>query len=231
MRAVNGFTGKTVTFSLTKNADYQAENVVFDGGVTRFVLIAKGKRYPVTLPLLGAFNVANALAALAAASENGIALDSACASLATFEAPDRRFNTVYHGKFLLADDYAHHPSEITATLIGARALVKSKGRLIVVFQSHTYTRTNDLFDDFKEALSRADLIYMPDIFAAREVNTVGVSSEKLCRAIGDKARYIESFEAIADILLEICGEGDVVITMGAGDVYKVGRILKEKLNA
>ena len=109
--------------------------------------------------------------------------------------------------------------------------MKGTGRLIVVFQSHTYTRTHDLFDGFKEALSLADLIYMPDIFAAREINTVGVTSKKLCQAIGVGARYIESFEEIADELYRIAKADDVIITMGAGDVYRVGKMLKEKIES
>lgn len=227
--AAKGFTGRTVTYSIHEKADYYAEDVVFDGGITHFTLVRGENRYPVTLPMLGGFNLQNALAALAAAAENGIDLTVATESLACFEAPDRRFHTVYRGDFLLVDDYAHHPSEIAATLSGARSLVRDEGRLIVIFQSHTYTRTHDLFDDFAKALSLADLVFMPDIFAAREVNAVGVSSEKLCRAIGDKARYIESFDEIAEEVFNLLKKGDVVITMGAGDVYKIGSAIKKKL--
>lgn len=230
MKAVEGFGGKTVSYSIKENADYKAESIRFDNGSAHFTLITKEARYPVTLPLLGSFNIENALAALAAASENGISLTEAVAALENFKAPDRRFHTVYRGELLLADDYAHHPSEIAATLCGARSLVKEEGRLITIFQSHTYTRTHDLFDDFKKALSLADLVFMPDIFAAREVNTVGVSSEKLCRAIGNKARYIESFEEIAEEVFKIARKGDVIITMGAGDVYKIGELLQKKLS-
>lgn len=230
MAAVKTFAGRIVTYSIKERADYFAENITFAGSTARFILVNGKNRYPVTLPLLGSFNIQNALAALAASTENGIALDEAVASLASFEAPDRRFYVVHRGKFLLADDYAHHPSEIAATLQGARALVGEGGRLIAVFQSHTYTRTNDLFDDFVKSLALADLVFMPDIYAAREVNTVGISSEKLCRAIGDKARYIESFDGIAEELFKNAKKGDVIITMGAGDVYQIGLILKEKLS-
>ena len=229
LRAAEDFGGRKVTYSVRENADYCAEDVTFDGGVTHFTLVHRNQRYPVTLPLLGSFNIQNALAAIAAAVENGIGLAVATASLRDFQAPDRRFHTLYRGDFLLADDYAHHPSEIAATLKGARSLVGTGGRLITVFQSHTYTRTHDLFDGFKDALSLADLILMPDIYAAREVNTVGVSSEKLCRSIGDKARYIESFDEIAEEVFRIARKGDVIITMGAGDVYKIGKTIMEKL--
>lgn len=228
-KAASAFRGKIITFSLKDTADYTARDIAFEGGVSYFTLIANGERYPVTLPLIGSFNIANALAALAAADQNGISLSVATKALASFEAPDRRFNLTYRGDFSLYDDYAHHPSEIKATLSSARKLIGGEGRLITVFQSHTYTRTHDLFDDFKEALSLADLVYMPDIFAAREVNTVGVSSEKLCQAIGDKATYIADFEALADEILRIARAGDIVITMGAGDVYKIGQRIKEKL--
>lgn len=228
VRAAKEFGGKTVTYSIREAADYYAENIEFEKNGARFTLVSGEERYPVTLPLLGSFNVQNALAALAAAAENGISLDIATAALASFEAPDRRFHTVYRGDILLADDYAHHPSEIAATLTGARRLIEGTGRLTVIFQSHTYTRTHDLFDGFAKALSLADLVFMPDIFAAREINTVGVSSEGLCQAIGNKARYIGDFAQIADEVFKIAQKGDVIVTMGAGDVYKIGELLKEK---
>lgn len=226
IRAAEGFKGgKTVGFSIKKRADYYAKDIHFEGKTSYFTLVHDGREYPVVMPLLGAFNIQNALAALAAAGESGLDLLAATRSLADFEAPDRRFSVLYQGDFTVADDYAHHPSEILATLSSARSLVKGEGRLITVFQSHTYTRTHDLFDDFVSSLSLADLVFMPDIFAARETNTLGVSSASLCRAIGEKARYIESFDEIARELFKIVRPGDVIITMGAGDVYKIGNAL------
>lgn len=231
LAATDAFTGKLIRFSLQDPAaDYFASEISASGNESRFLLTVRGKPFgEVTLPLLGSFNIANVLAAIAASHENGIALSDAVGALVSFQPPDRRFQVLYRGEILLADDYAHHPSEIRATLIGARALVGKTGRLITVFQSHTYTRTHDLFDDFVKALSLSDLIYMPDIFAAREKNTLGVSSEGLCRAIGEKARYVESFDEIAKELFRIMRKGDVILTMGAGDVYKIGLKLKSML--
>ncbi len=230
MKAVEGFRGRSVTFSLTGKGSYNASNIRHEGRNTTFFLSVKGgDSFEVTLPLLGDFNVLNALAALAAVAENGMELSCAVKALSCFSPPDRRFEILQHDRFLLADDYAHHPSEIMATLKGAREMLEKGGRLIVIFQSHTYTRTHDLFDGFVEALSPADRIYMPDIFAAREVNTVGVSSETLCRAIGDKATYLADFEKIAAAVLETVGENDIVLTMGAGDVYKIGLMIRDQM--
>ena len=228
MRAVSDFQGKTVTFSLNStDADYAASDIEPLGQTTAFTLYINGKAYRrVQLSLIGRFNVANALAALAAAHQNGISPDIAAASLQSFEAPDRRFEVIHRGKVLLCDDYAHHPSEIEATLKSAKALLKEGGRLIVIFQSHTYTRTHDLFDDFVKALRLADLVYMPDIYAARETDTLGVSSETLCRAIGTNATYLKSFDSIAHAVFSEARENDVILTMGAGDVFAIGRTLK-----
>ena len=233
MQAVADFSGKTVTFSLSdRSADYTVRDLKSENGRSHFTLVVRGKEETeITLPLPGRFNVENALAAIAAACENGIPLDRACRSLRAFEAPDRRFEVLYRGAFLLADDYAHHPSEIAATLKSARELIGAGGRVITVFQSHTYTRTHDLFDGFVEALSLADLVLMPDIFAAREVNTLGVSSAALCKAIGDRATYLADFDEITKTLLQIARPGDVILTMGAGDVNKIGYKLKAILES
>ena len=131
------------------------------------------------------------------------------------------------GGITLADDYAHHPSEIAATLTGARKT--GAKRIVTVFQSHTYSRTHDLFEGFVEALSLADRVIVTDIFAARETDTLGVSGEKLACAIGEKAEYIADFGKIAEKLCEMAREGDLLLTMGAGDVYKVGILAKELL--
>lgn len=117
------------------------------------------------------------------------------------------------------DDYAHHPTEISATLKGAKDM--AKGRLVVVYQPHTYSRTAALFDEFAAAFDASDEVIFADIYAAREVNTFGVDTRQLAEKIGSKARYGGSFESCAKMLTDTLREGDVGIVMGAGDVYKV----------
>ncbi|MBQ8586023.1 MAG: UDP-N-acetylmuramate--L-alanine ligase, partial [Butyricicoccus sp.] len=123
------------------------------------------------------------------------------------------------------DDYAHHPSEMCATLNAARQM--DFKRIICAFQSHTYTRTKALFDDFVSALNLCDLAVLAPIYAAREQNTIGIYATDLAAQVPG-ARAFDSFEEIADFLREEAGEGDLVITMGAGDIYRVGEMIVKK---
>ena len=124
------------------------------------------------------------------------------------------------------DDYGHHPTEVGATLAGARKVCR--GRLICAFQPHTYSRTYDLLDDFKTSFSAADEIIFADIYAARETDPKGVSSALLAELAG--GLYLPSFEAIANYLAETARPGDLILTMGAGDVYKIAGLVLGKLN-
>ena len=117
------------------------------------------------------------------------------------------------------DDYGHHPTEIAATLKGAKAT--TNGNLICVFQPHTYSRTAALADKFAECFADADKVIFADIYAAREDNVYGISSQRLAELVGDKAMYGESFDAIAATLKHIAQEGDTVVVMGAGDIFKL----------
>ena len=147
--------------------------------------------------------------------------------MATFAGPRRRFD--FHLKtdqVVLIDDYAHHPQEIAATLAAAKNYPHKK--LWCVFQPHTYTRTKALMDDFAKALTLADHVVLADIYAARETDTLGISSSMLAEkvnALGGCADYFDSFDKIETCLLENCKPGDVLITMGAGDVVKIGEKL------
>ncbi len=230
MKAARDFGGKLIRFSLKdSSADFFAKDITFVDGRGRFLLCRDGREVSeVSLPMIGHFNIANALAAMAAASFCGVSLETAAEALATFKGAARRFELKFkHNGITVADDYAHHPSEIAATLSGA----KNTGakRIITVFQPHTYSRTHDLFDGFVKALSLSDRVILPDIYAARETDTLGVSSEVLASAIGEKATYMKSFEDIAAFLAKEAKEGDLILTMGAGDVYKIGNLLKEAL--
>jgi len=230
MKAASDFTGKLIRFSLKDEAaDYFAKDITFVDGRGRFTLCQNGREVSaVTLPMIGHFNIANALAAIAASHCCGVSLQDAAEALASFKGAARRFELKFtQNGITVFDDYAHLPSEIAATLTGAKHT--GAKRIITVFQPHTYSRTHDLFDGFVKALSLSDRVILPDIYAARETDTLGVSSEKLANAIGEKATYMKSFEDIADYLAKEAREGDLILTMGAGDVYKIGNLLKEAL--
>jgi UDP-N-acetylmuramate--alanine ligase len=129
----------------------------------------------------------------------------------------------YRGIFCGArvfDDYAHHPTEITASLTAARALCRT-GRLFIVFQAHTYSRTAELYDGFISSLSLADRAIILDVYSARETDTLSVSGERMAEDVGDKAIYASSFESAAIHLIENAKAGDLVLVMGAGDVFHV----------
>lgn len=179
------------------------------------------------LKIPGAHNVRNAQAALAVAQALGIDYLVAVEALENFSGTWRRFElkgTIRkaHGErgAKVYDDYAHHPSEIRATLAGAREIAKKK--IFAVFQPHLYSRTQQLFPDFTKSFADADEIIITDIYAARETPDPEVSGEKLAHAITDqKARYLKSFAEIADYLKEKTSAGDLVIIMGAGDISQV----------
>ena len=119
------------------------------------------------------------------------------------------------------DDYGHHPTEVRATLTGAKGLVEDGGRLYCVFQPHTYSRTKALFSDFADALGVADRAIVADIYAARETDTLGVSSAMLAEAVGKNATFAASMDEIARMLKDELTESDAAVIMGAGDIYKV----------
>ena len=191
-------------------------------------LIAYGKKIDhIQLNVAGIHNVSNALAAIASARELHIPMDIIKKGLMAFEGTDRRFE--YKGQFngvTVIDDYAHHPTEIKATLTAAQ---KYPHRQIwCVFQPHTYTRTKAFFHEFADALSLADKIVLADIYAARETDPGDIHSrdiQKLLLEKGKEAYYFPSFEEIEKFLREKCINGDLLITMGAGDVVLVGEAL------
>jgi UDP-N-acetylmuramate--alanine ligase len=180
----------------------------------------------IKLKVPGLHNVSNSLAALAAAGIMGCDLATAAKALLKFNGVCRRFE--FKGKnkgVIVVDDYAHHPSEVATTLKAARSLTSS--RIWCVFQPHTYTRTKHLMDSFSSAFRDADIVILPDIYAAREDDTGEVNSAMLAEKIsrtGKKVLYIKAFEDIAEYLGKNAQSGDVIITMGAGDIYKVGEL-------
>ena len=218
-----------VTYKVSGEADYTASDITYDRqGCASFTLVHKGTPVgPVELHVPGIHNVSNALAALATTMELGFDFKTASEGLAIFHGTDRRFQ--YKGEVngvTIIDDYAHHPQEIAATLAAAKNYPHKK--LWCVFQPHTYTRTKAFLDQFAQALSAADEVVLADIYAARETDTLGISSADIAERIeklGTKAHYFKSFDEIETFLLENCMHGDLLITMGAGDIVKVGENL------
>lgn len=226
---IEGLDCKVITYSECQNADYTASNIAFDElGNASFDLIRYGEYVDrITLSVAGTHNVSNALSAIAVADLLDIPLDSIKKGILSFGGTVRRFQ--YKGErngFTIIDDYAHHPTEIKATLTSAQNYPHKD--IWCIFQPHTYTRTKAFFHEFAEALSLADHIILADIYAARETDTLGMSSEALAEEIkklGADAYYLPSFAAIEEFVLEKVIHGDLLITMGAGDVVNIGESL------
>ena len=217
---------RVVTFGHEKDADYTANFISYDKFAhPSYTLFYKGEELAqVELGVTGEHNIYNSLAAVAVARSLDIPMEVILRGLKRFTGTDRRFQKKGSVKgFTIIDDYAHHPQEIAATIEAAKKYPHRK--LWIVFQPHTYSRTAALLDDFAGALSQADEIVLADIYAAREKNTIGISSDDLRKHMLEQntnVYYIPKFEDIEDFLLQHVEEGDVLITMGAGDIYKVG---------
>ena len=224
-----GLPCKVVTFSLSGNGDYTAGEIVWDQeGCAIFEAYCKDAavgRFTLRVP--GLHNVANALAVIAMGFCLGLDAATIQRGFDRFGGTKRRFeHKGVVGGVNVIDDYAHHPTEIRATLTTARNFPHKT--TWCVFQPHTYTRTKALLDDFAKALALADQVVLADIYAAREKNTVGISSLDLQEKIlaqNIPCHYFPTFDEIENFLLENCGPGDLVITMGAGDVVKIGENL------
>ena len=221
-----------VTYGRSEDNDYSARDISFDElGHPSYTLLVDGEELGrVELSVNGIHNVYNSLAAIAVATRLGISLYDTKRALGKFRGTERRFE--YKGEvegFTIIDDYAHHPQEIVATIEAARHYPHKK--LWVAFQPHTYTRTKALMDDFAKALSRCDEVILTDIYAAREQNTIGVSSEDLAEKIreaGGRVTYIKDFADIEKFILNNLRTGDLLITMGAGNIVDVADHLISK---
>ena len=217
---------RVVTFGHEKDADYTANFISYDKFAhPSYTLFYKGEELAqVELGVTGEHNIYNSLAAVAVARSLDIPMEVILRGLKRFTGTDRRFQKKGSvNGFTIIDDYAHHPQEIAATIEAAKKYPHRK--LWIVFQPHTYSRTAALLDDFAGALSQADEIVLADIYAAREKNTIGISSDDLRKHMLEQntnVYYIPKCEDIEDFLLQHVEEGDVLITMGAGDIYKVG---------
>ena len=219
---------KIITFG-HQDADYTANFISYDHFARpSFTLFENGEdRGRVTLGVTGEHNIYNSLSAIAVARAIGIPFETIKKGLMEFSGTDRRFQLKGEvNGFTIIDDYAHHPQEIAATIATAKKYPHKK--LWVALQPHTYSRTLALMDDFAGALSQADEIILADIYAAREKNTVGVTSDdlrKLMLSQNTNVYYIPDFPSIEEFILSHLQEGDLLITMGAGDIVEVGEHL------
>ena len=221
LRSLTG-AGEVLTFSENgEAADLSVRSIRESPAGVSAKLFYRGERSgTLILPTPGRHNLKNALAAILAANAVGVPVPAAAEALADFTLPDRRLTL--RGKWrgaLWYDDYAHHPSEIVASLSALRPTCI--GRLTVAFQSHTYSRTKADLSGFASALRGADTVFILPIFPARETDTLGVTNETLARAVGQKARALPDFEAAAREMIKIARPGDVMVVMGAGDVNKI----------
>ena len=212
------------TFGIENSADLRAENLNWNYGMPTFDIVAKGTVYTtLSLKVGGIHNVYNALAAASSAYLLGISGDAVKAGLESFTGAGRRFE--YKGEYNGAkvfDDYAHHPSELHALL----SMTKNLGykRVICAFQPHTYTRTKALFSEFIAELKAADQLILAEIYAAREQNTIGISSQDLAKEIPG-ALYCPTLEDVTAALREIAEPGDLILTVGAGNIVSAGETL------
>lgn len=221
-----------LTFGKTASSDFYPENITFNekACATYDAMFRGEKLMTVSLNVPGMHNVTNSLAAIALAKDLKISDENILAGLSAFGGADRRFQ--YKGcvdGVTIIDDYAHHPTEIRATLTAAEKYPHK--RLVLVFQPHTYSRTKAFLDDFADVLSMADVVVLADIYAAREKNTIGISSKDILTKLEEKGTecyYFPSFSEIENFLLENCVNGDLLITMGAGDIVNVGESLLGK---
>ncbi|CAI7988905.1 UDP-N-acetylmuramate--L-alanine ligase [Geodia barretti] len=218
---------------LSGDADFSAEGVRTRQMESTFTVLHQRRLLgPVTLPMPGRHSVANALAAIAVAAELGIDFTAAAAALGAFAGIHRRSEIKGEvAGVLVMDDYGHHPTEIETTL---QAIAEGWGRpLTVVFQPHRYSRTKDLFEDFVSAFDRVHRLILTDVYGAGEDPIPGTSGEELCRAIRRRGHmdveFVAAKEDVAGGLLPRLSDGDMVLTLGAGDIYKVGEALLESL--
>lgn len=229
MIAAENLDKKVITFGESDKNDYYAANIAMShGGFYEFDLCSKGK--PLTHIVLncpGRHNVVNAVAAAAASMLSGATEEDVRYGLSRFGGACRRFEILGRPRGItIADDYAHHPKELEVTLNTAKSM--GFNRVFAVFQPFTFSRTVMLMDDFARVLKIADRAVLAQIMGSREINTYGVHVSQLAEKV-DGSVYFDTFEQIADYIVENAKEGDLVITLGCGDIYKAAKIMLKKL--
>ena len=238
--------GRSVTtYGTHEDADIRATNIVFDADTSEFDVVRRDAAgadlapMRVTINLPGIHNVRNALAAIAVADELQVGNDSVIKALREFEGIDRRFQRMgdvktSSGTVMLVDDYGHHPTEVAATLAAARSGWPEK-RVVLVFQPHRYSRTRDLMDDFATVLSESDVLVLLEVYAAGEDPIAGADGRAMARAVRSRGAvepvFVESLGDVQTVLLDLLEDGDLVLTMGAGDIGAYASELPELLGS
>ena len=227
-----------VTYGIDSPADVRARNIRYDSGKTRFdVVRADNEPLSIELKLPGRHNVQNALAAIAVAAELSVGDDAVVHALENFEGIDRRFQSLgevdtANGRVLVVDDYGHHPTELRATLEAARSGWPDR-RLVLAFQPHRYTRTRDLLDDFAQVLTEADVLIVLDVYAAGEAPIAGADGRAVARAVRSRGAvepvFVESLDSLEPVLADLLRDGDLLLTMGAGDIGAWVQTLPDRL--
>ncbi len=220
-----------ITFGITQDATYMAKNIIFaEDGTSKFeVFFNDALLFKCTLNIPGTHNILNSLAAISCAHSIGVPIEVITNTLKIFTGADRRFQ--HKGRYknaMVIDDYAHHPTEIKATLSASTKLTHN--RIICIFQPHTYTRTEELLIDFSTSFNEADLTIITDIYAAREVDHGKVHSKDLASLIqkeGHAVKYFATFDEIIAFLDLYIEPNDIIFTMGAGNIYKIGEMIVE----
>jgi len=231
VREILPFVSKPMlTYGTAPDAMLRAENIAHDGGRMRFRARRGSAGFDVTLNLPGHHNVLNALAAIAVATELGVAEKAIVKALAEFGGVGRRFQRYGDvrlaggGSFTLVDDYGHHPAEMAATLAAARGAFPGR-RLVLAFQPHRYTRTRDLFEDFVRVLSTVDALVLAEVYPAGEAPIVAADGRSLARAVRVAGKveplFVEDIAGMPDAIRRVATDGDVVVTMGAGSIGNV----------
>jgi UDP-N-acetylmuramate--alanine ligase len=237
---VEGLGRPFVTYGFGEGADIRAVNVQRLGLQSRYEAVREGRPpLSLTLNLPGRHNVLNSLAAVAVATELEISDEAIQRALANFQGIDRRLQQLGEiswpgGRALIVDDYGHHPTEVAATLEAARQGWPER-RLVLVFQPHRYTRTRDLLDDFGRVLGECDVLLVTEVYAAGEAPIAGADGRAICRAVRSRGLvepvFVESVDDLADSLRAVLHDGDVVLTMGAGNLGAVALDLKSRFAA
>lgn len=228
-----------IRYGIDFDADVCASNIRYQGTKTTFdvLLPDAGAPFEITLNMPGRHNVLNALAAICVAYELGISPDYMQTALSGFEGIGRRMHmygdiNMAQGVVTLVDDYAHHPTEVAATLNATRKAWPEK-RLVVVFQPHRFTRTRDLFEDFSKVLANCDVLMLTEVYAAGEEVIAGADGRALCAAIRARGKvnpvFVEDIEKLASDLQSILQDGDIILTMGAGSIGRIASKLKTSL--
>jgi UDP-N-acetylmuramate--alanine ligase len=224
---------KLMTYGLNATMDLQAKEIYFSGVTSRYIAYWKGEKLgTVTLQVPGIHNVKNSLAAVLVGLELGIPFPSVISALENFTGVHRRFDIKGEERgIMIVDDYAHHPTEIEASLKGAKD--GWDRRVIAIFQPHLYSRTQMFHQEFGQSFHDADILFVTDIYPAREDPIEGVTGELIVRAARRQGKrrvnYVQEMDDLPDEVMGVLEAGDIVITLGAGDVWKVGEEILRRL--